>query len=430
VAVLVFGLVPALQGSRVDVNRTLKDGGRSATGRGGVRRLTTAFLVAELALTIVLVANIVTAFRNNAPPLPSDARINSRELLVASVTLPSDKYPTPQQRAAFYLELDERLRDDAKITAAAIASVPPGPGATEQQLEVEGQTLGAGDKPPAVWSIAATPGYFDALTVPVIRGRALVADDGQPGRAHAVVNERFVELFMPGREPIGQRIRINAPTSSTPPAEWLTIVGVSQTIRQESRSSPDPIVYVPFATIAPSNATVLVRSSADTATLTAGLRGRVMEVDANVPLYRVRTMKRALEDADWNRRLSAKLITILTLITLAFSVVGLYAVTTHAVSQRTQEIGIRMALGARPAEVRWLILKRAAFQVALGLAAGIGATAAWDGVFFSGTVELRFAQVDTFVSLAVVLTLVTVIACIVPVRRATRLDPVAALRQD
>ena len=166
------------------------------------------------------------------------------------------------------------------------------------------------------------------------------------------------------------------------------------------------------------------------ATLTAGLRGRVMEVDPNVPLYRVRTMKRALEDADWNRRLSAKLITALTLITLAFSVVGLYAVTAHGVSQRTQEIGIRMALGARPAEVRWLILKRAAFQVALGLAAGIAATAAWDGVFFSGTVELRFAQVDTFVSLAVVLTLVTVIACIVPVRRATRLDPVAALRQD
>ncbi|MBA3269959.1 MAG: ABC transporter permease, partial [Acidobacteria bacterium] len=140
-AVLVFGLVPALQGSRVDVNRVLKDGGRTGTGRGSARRLTTGFLVAELALTIVLVANVVTAFRNNTPPLPSDTRINSRELVVASVTLPSDKYSTPQQRAAFYGELDERLRGDALIAAAAIASVPPGPGGTEQRLEVEGRPL-------------------------------------------------------------------------------------------------------------------------------------------------------------------------------------------------------------------------------------------------------------------------------------------------
>jgi putative ABC transport system permease protein len=429
IAVLVFGLVPALQGSRVDVNRILKEGGRSATGRRGARRLTTAFLVAEFALTIVLVANVVTSLRNNTPPLPSDARINSRELVVASVTLPSDKYPSAQQRAAFYAELDARLAADTSISAAAIASVPPGPGGTEQRLEVEGHTLGAGDKPPTVWSVAATPGYFEALTVPVVRGRALAADDGRPGRTHAVVSERFVELFMPGKEPIGYRIRLTSPASAAP-AEWLTIVGVSQTIRQRSGSSDDPIVYVPLAMSAPSNATVLVRSSAETSSLTAALRGRLMEVDANVPLYRIRTMKRALEDADWNGRLSIKLITALTLVTLAFTVVGLYAVTAHAVTQRTQEIGIRMALGARPAEVSWLILRRAAFQVALGLAAGIAATAAWDGVFFSGRVELRFVQADTFVSLAVVLTVITVIACIVPVRRATRLDPVAALRQD
>ncbi len=429
-AVLLFGLVPAIQASRTDMNRVLKDGGRTGAATRHTSRWTTAFLAAELGLTVILMSHVITALRSTAADLPSDALIRTSAIITASIALPVDQYRTPEQRADFFRRLGERLGGVSAVDAHAIASVPPVRAATEFRLELEGRSRGAHERGPSVWSVGIGPGYFETLAVPLHRGRDFTEQDNEPSQQNVIVNQRFVELFFPQQDPIGQRIQLSPPNGPRNPQSWLSIIGVSQTIRQRPSSTPDPVAYRPFNAAAPVTAALLVRSRLESAGMTSLLREHLLAIDPHVPVYRVMTLSRAIEESDWNRRVSMRLIVTLALITLAFSVVGLYAVTAHAVGQRTQEIGIRMALGAQSAQVRQLILRRAAMQVALGLVAGIIGTLAWGGLFYSGRSDLRFASPGTLIPLLALLALVTLVACVVPVRRATRLDPVTALRQE
>jgi len=223
---------------------------------------------------------------------------------------------------------------------------------------------------------------------------------------------------------------LTPPDSPTADRVWLTVIGVAQDVRQHPGPTADPLVYTPLRAAPPATAALIVRSTLDTATLTTRLRDELRAIDPNLPLYRAMTLARAIEEAEWNGRVSGRLLLSITFLLLSLSVVGLYAVTAHAVGQRTQEIGIRVALGARPLHVRWFVARHALLQVVLGLVIGTLFTLAWDVVFFSGRVDLRFASLGNLFPVASLLSLAVLIACIVPVRRATRLDPVAALRGD
>lgn len=427
--VLVFGLVPAIQSSKADINRVLRDGGRSGTGSGGNRRLTTAFLVAELALSVVLLAQVVVSIQNNRPRMSSDAIVDTKDILTASITLPSAKYTTPDQRNDLYRRLEERFGGIAGVSALSVAAIVPTRGAAEQRLDVERRVPTDATQAPAVWTVSVGPRYFDTLAVPLKKGKEFSEQDARSGGAYAIVNERFAEMHFPQDDPIGHRIRVSTPTAGSE-APWREIIGVAQNIRQRTFADPDPIVYLPFRSAPLTTASLLIRSHVDPATMTAALRREAMQVDPDLPLYRVMTMGQAIDKAQWNGRVSHRLIVMLTILALGLSVVGLYAVTAHAVGQRTQEIGIRMALGARPGQVRRLILSRAIAQVALGLVFGIAGTMAWGAAFSSGRIDLSFADPRVLVPLSVLLALVTFVACLVPARRATRLDPVAALRQE
>jgi putative ABC transport system permease protein len=424
--VLIFGLVPAFQASRIDVNRVLKDGGRSGTTTGGARRWTTTFLVAEFALTVVVLAQVVVSNRNTVRELPSDAAITSPEILTAAITLPAGKYAAAEQRAEFYRELENRLGNLADISGVAVANTLPLQGAVEQGLQVEGDTRTADEKPPSVRTVAVTSGYFDAIAVPLERGRRF-AEDGSAADT-AIVSRRFVDMFFRDQDPIGRRIRLIIP--GAPQAPWMTIIGVAQDVRYRPVAQSDPVVYRPFRASPMETASLLVRNTAAPGSLTAVLRQTIAAIDPNLPLYRVRTMQQVAYEAEWNGRVSNRFVITLGLLALSLSIVGLYAVTAHAVAQRRQEIGLRMALGARSADVRRLILRRAIFQVALGLVAGTAGAIAWDALFFSGRVDVRFAAPGVLIPIAALLVLVTAVACVVPLRRAIRLDPSTALRHD
>jgi predicted permease len=427
--VLLFGFVPALQASKADINRVLRDGGRSHTGGGGARRWTTAFLVAQFALSVVLLAQMVVSIKNQQPRVASDEVVNSQALLTAAITLPAAKYPTPDQRNDFYRRLEERLGGLAGVSMVSIASVVPLRGAVEQRLDVEGRTELDGEQARSVWTVSIGPRYFTTLGVPLKRGREFSEQDGPTEPFSAIVNERFVELYFDQSDPIGRRIRVRAPSGGSD-AAWRTISGVAQDVRQRNFADPDPIVYLPFRSAPVTTASLVVRSSVDATTTAAALRREAMAVDPNLPLYRVMTMSQVIEEAQWNGRVSHRLITMLTIIALALAVVGLYAVTAHAVGLRTQEIGVRMALGARSGQVRMLILRRAILQVAIGLGFGIVGTVAWSRAFSSGQADLSVASIGVIAPIAALLAVVTFPACLVPARRATRLDPVAALRQE
>jgi putative ABC transport system permease protein len=426
--VSIFGLVPAIQASRTDVNRVLKDGGRSGSGSRGARAWTTAFLTAELALAVILLGQLGLSLRVIRADLPSDRAVNTTELLTATFTLPADRY-TAEQRTQFYRLLDERLRAVEGIQAVSFASQLPMSGGSERQLDIEGRSRGAGEKAPSVWTVAVAPGYFETLRQPMVRGRSFTELDGMSGQLNAVVNERFVDLFFADRDPIGAHISLTAGVSATPPPAF-TIVGVSPIIRQRNIPELEPIVYFPLRSSPPATTSLIVRSSRDVATNAAKLRDSVFALDPNLPLYRVQTMAQVISETQWAARISERLARTLTFIAVLLAAVGLYAVTARGVSQRTQEIGIRMALGARAPQVVWTILKTVRLPLGVGFVLGLLGIVAWDRTFSSGRSDVRITDPGSLLIITSMVAAVTIAACFVPARRATRLDPVTALRED
>ena len=427
-AVLIFALVPAIQASKTDVNRVLKDGGHSGAGsRTG--RWTTAFLAAEFALVVVLLAQLSISFRLGDPRPPSDRVINTDDVLTATLTLPADTYKTADQRVAFYRRIEERLGRPAVGAAVSLAGTLPLSGAPEQRLTIAGAAQTDAESRPTVGTVAIAPRYFETLGLPLLRGREFQDEDGSDGHATAIVNERLAQLFLHG-DPIGQRIALNPATSGESTSAWLTIVGVSPVIRQRRGYELDPIVYVPYRAAPPETAAVLVRNHGDTERMTSLLRSEVLAIDPNLPLYRMRTMARVMRDAEWNGRVAHGLLLVLISIAVGLSTVGLFAVTAHSVSQRTPEIGIRMALGAQPLQVVSLILRRVIMQLGAGFIAGVGCTALWDRMFTTDNPEITATDPVSLLFVAIVLTASAAIACFIPARRATRLNPVIAIRGE
>ena len=234
---------------------------------------------------------------------------------------------------------------------------------------------------------------------------------------------------MADRDPIGERISIAA-TNGSAPVEWLTIAGVAPSIRQRLARDPEPVVYLPLLPTSPAKAALLVRSNIDRTTLTDRLRHELFALDRSLPLNRVRTMKQALLDADWVGRVSRNLADVLAFIAVLLAAFGLYAVTSYAVSQRAQEIGVRMALGASRWQVVRFVGRRIVFQLSVGVATGLVLTRVWDAMFSSGNPTITASDPRSVLTVAGILIAVAVIACAMPVRRATRLDPLMALRRD
>jgi putative ABC transport system permease protein len=308
--------------------------------------------------------------------------------------------------------------------------VLPLSGADEQRLSIAGRPETDAASRPTVSMVAIAPRYFETLGLTLIRGREFLQEDGSDGHATAIVNERLAHLFLGDGDPVGQRIALGPaiPGESTPP--WLTVVGVSPTIRQRSGSDEEAIVYLPYRTAPPATASLIMRSHGDTDRMASLLRSEVLTIDPNLPLYRMRTMARVVRDAKWNGRIAHALLVVLICIAVGLSTVGLFAVTAHSVSQRTPEIGIRMALGAQPLQVVGLILRRAVIQLGAGFIAGVGCTVLWDRMFTTGRPEITATDPQSLLFVAIVLTISATIACFIPARRATRLNPVVAIRGE
>jgi putative ABC transport system permease protein len=285
------------------------------------------------------------------------------------------------------------------------------------------------------------PQYFKTVGLALQRGRDLTDEDGMIGRESVIVNQRFAALHFPNEDPLGRRVTLAidlqggaAPQGGIPVSLTATIIGVVPNVRQRDIQlpDPDPIAYLPFRTEPRGFMNLLVRSAGDPSLMTPILREEVRAVDPDLPLFGIRTMDAALEQARWQFRIFGTMFTTFALIALTLSAVGLYAVTAYAVSQRTQEIGVRMALGAQGNEVAWLFLRRSFVQLAIGLSIGI-AGAYGVGTLFSQTellVQNRAGDPITIGGIALLLLIVASIACFLPARRATKLDPLVALRRD
>ena len=432
---IVFGLAPALHASTTNVHEMLKESGR--TGAGGIRarRWTAGLIVAQLALTLVLLAGAGLMLRSFLTMYTMDIGIDPSRLVASGMIIPATKYPGWEDRTRFLQAIDDRLASGAEIEMATTASALPFSGGAVRQLEIDGRTALPGERLPEVTMLSVGSRYFDTIGVPLARGRAFTNEDGGPGRLIAIVNQRLIDQHFKGQDPIGRVIRLSQDVVGSEKAEWLTVVGVVPNIRQRNNNQerePDPIAYIPHRqnTTMARAANVIARTRIDPAQASQLLRQSMMKVDPDQALATPRTMEEALAQQRWMLRVFSTMFGFFAVMALVLAAVGLYAVTAYSVTQHTRDIGMRMVLGAKAGQVIWLFLKRSLVQLAIGLVIGLVAALALGRVLQEFLVQTSSRDPVTLATIVALLVVVAFAACVGPARRATRLDPLHALRHE
>ncbi len=434
---VLFGLAPALHVTRTNVNDVLKESGRGNAGTKRARWMTGTMVVVELALTLVLLVGAGLMIRSFLNIYTLQIGIDTSHLVAMRIQLSDTKYGTPDAKRAFQDRLQSSVETIAGVEAAAFTTSVPPFGAGRRNVEIDGRPRKADDPAPEVASAMIGPDFFKVGGVQLLRGRPFSANDGMPGSETLIVNEKFAAQLFPGEDPIGRRVRFvpGSPRPGQPaaaPPVWRTIVGISPNIRHQNPQATDllPFVYVPHRQDPPGYTTLLVRSRLDAGAIMNGVRREVASIDPDQPVFNAQTMEEMLTQSTWPYRVFGSLFAIFALVALVMSAVGLYAVMAYSVTQRTTEIGVRMALGAEGRQVSWLILRRGLAQMAIGLSLGLVAAFFLARVMRTLLVQVTPNDPVTFAAISVVLAAVAICACVFPARRATRVDPLVALRAE
>ena len=429
---VVFGLAPALQVSKTNLNELMKEGGRGQSGGARARWLTSGLVVAELTLTLALLTGAGLMARSFLKLYSLDLGFETGHLLTLRTQLVESKYPKPEQRQIFFDALLARLRALPGVTGAAMASTLPLAGAGGSSFEIEGRPVTDPANRPRVSVVDAGPGYFETLGVTIQRGRSFREADGTPGNEVIVINQRLATELLANEDPMGRRIRLMQGPKEDQPGPWLTIVGVSPTIRQGEVQALEPaaVLYRPSRMSSPLGTAMLVRTVADPSSMIAAVREAAKALDQDQPLYDVRPLDYAIARERWPYSVFGSIFVILAVIGLVLSSVGIYAITSYSVTQRTQELGLRLALGAQASQISWLILRTGLWQLGIGLTLGLAAAYGVSQVLSSLVAQIPAVDPVTFISITLLLTFVMLTACLIPARRATRMDPVDALRVE
>jgi len=423
---ILAGLAPSLHVSKTDLNEVLKETGRSGMGGARAGRWTATFVVSELVLTLVLLSGAGFMVRSFLSSYTMNIGIDTSHLLTMRLYLPLTRYPQPGPRSDLYQRFEDRIAGIPGIQASAIATSAPLNGGAMRRIALDGRMPAENEHAPTALVVAVGDRYFDTVHVPVRRGRVFRRDDGLPGKGAAIVNERWVAVHSPNADPVGRQIRLIGDP------EWTSIVGVVPDIRQQGfrTSLPDPIVYVPLRYQPDRTTVIFVKSQSDTAQITAAIRAELRNAEPDIPVYSVMTMDALVDQARWQYVVFGSMFALFAGIALALSAVGLYSVTAYSVVQRTQEVGVRMALGAQPGAIVWLILRRALVQLAIGLPVGIAGSFGVGILLQSVLVGIGPRDPTTLAAITLVLVTVAVAAASWPARRAARVDPVTALRYE
>jgi putative ABC transport system permease protein len=422
-----FGAAPALRAARVDLNTSLREGARGA-GEGVERsRLRGALVVAEIALSLVLMIGAGLLLRSYRALEGTDLGFTERGVLTVRVSLPPAKYGEPAKRLAFYEALFARLSALPGVTVVGSAQGIPFSGWQVQAgMTVEGKPAPRKGEELDVHYQWITPGYFPALGVPLKRGRALAATDRDTAARVGVINETFAKRVFPGEDPVGRRVR----TGTQDP--WVTIVGVMGDIRQYRLPEPmGPAIYYPYATSPTYTQTLAIRATlADPLALAPAVRAAVRDLDPDVPVYQVQTLEQQVFRSFWRQRMQGQVLGIFAALAVLLAVVGIYGVISYAVAQRTRELGVRIAMGASRRQVLTLVLGQGARLALAGVAVGLLGAFALSRVIASLLYEVDALDPVTFGVVPLLLAAVALVATWVPARRATRVDPLVAIRAD
>ena len=431
---ILCGLVPALQTSKVGLTDILGEAGRATAGSHRARRWADGFVVAQLALSLTMLAGAGLWMRSVYAFSRVDAGVNTAGLVAAQVNLSPRRYPNEASRSAFYRRLDEQLAALPGMRAG-IASATPLRGAARQRVSIDSRE--AFGEASAVSVVTVGPGYLETLGVSPVRGRLFTTADEAPDTGVAVINEHLAARHFPGAEAVGRLIRLE-PVNAGGDAKVLTIVGVIPNVRQASprqrgvvTNSAEPVLYRTYAANPTPSATILVRSSAGPGRVAGVLRDALRTVDADLPLVgSVTPLDEAIDQELGLLTVFASMLGLLAVAAMGLAMVGMYGVTAHAVTLRTRELGIRLALGAGTGHIWWIVTRRAAIQLSAGVSLGIGG-ALGVGALLRGLISgVSSRDPATLIVVTALMIGVACAACLVPAARALRVDAVAGLRAE
>jgi predicted permease len=420
---LVSALSPALLASRADAQQDLREGARQAVG--GSQRLRSVFVALQFAAAVVLVIGASLLLRSFWNILRVQPGYASDHVTVATVELPR-KYNNPAVISQFYSDLLARLRGRADIRAAGIVNNLPVSGTSwTAWLTIESVAPPDG-VPPDVGHRRASPGYFDALHIPVLDGRGLADSDTSESLKVAVVNHALASRFFPRGGAIGTRIRIGR----DPKAPWRTIVGVVGDVRHAGpETAPGPEVFLPVTqAIDRNDMSLVVRAEGDPAALPAAIRDTARSIDPSVMLWRMGAMNDLMDDYLAPRRLSLRLVQGFAAVALALALIGIYGILSYTVSQRVPEIGVRMALGAGRGEIVRMIMGSGARLGLIGTSAGVAVSLTTSRVLSGLLFGVERTDAATYAAVIVLMLIAALLACAVPAIRAARVNPLSAIR--
>lgn len=423
---LLFGIAPALVASKTNVHETLKEVGRSGAEGSAQHRLRSLLVVSEVALAMLLLIGASLMIRSLLNLQQVNPGFNPSSVLTASISLPESRYSKPEQQIAFYQQLGERLQAIPGITTAGLASLLPLSGNNQGEgLVVEGHPISNPSDVPILWYRIVNPRYFQAMQIPLRKGRFFSEQDAQGAPAVLLINEALARRYWPKQNPIGKRI------GNGRPAGWMSVVGVVGDIRHMSLAAPpDPEIYFPFAQHPQTNMKLTIRTSSDPMNFVPLLRQAVMELDREQPVTSMASLEEVRSDSIAANRLSALLLGIFAAVALLLATLGIYGVISFSVEQRRHDIGIRMALGALSTDVLRTVMGQGALLTMIGIGSGLIAAFALTRVISSLLFGVKATDPLVFIGVAFLFAFVAALASYIPARRAASVDPMVALRHE
>ncbi|HKQ74354.1 MAG TPA: ABC transporter permease [Blastocatellia bacterium] len=421
---VLFGLAPALQAGQVNLNELLKEGGRG--GGGQRRRLRDALVITEVALALALLVGAGLLIRSFWRLQRVDPGFNPERVLTASLTLPGARYGDPSKLAAFHQQLLERVTALPGAQSAGLTSDLPWTGYDENQGPIiEGKTFPPNDGPSARYHYVS-PDYFRTIGVPLTAGRFFNADDRRDTQRVVLINRSMAERYWPGESAVGKRIAFS---SQPKESDWFMVVGVVGDVKDFPHSpAAEPAFYWSTTQLPISQFILAVRSGADPLSLLEAVRGEVRALDKDLPLAYAQSLETIAAAAVAGRRFTLWLVGFFALTAMSLAAIGIYSVLSYLVAQRSHEIGLRMALGAQLGDVLKLVIRQGMTLVLLGLALGLGAALALTRLIKGLLFEISATDPLAFALAAALLAVVALLACYIPAWRATRVDPMVALK--
>ena len=423
---IIFGLVPAIQASKPDLNEALKEGSRVSMGSGSGKRTRSVLVAVEVALSLVLLIGAGLMIKSFIRLQQTNLGFNTDNLLALDLALSEARYPEEHQQVSFFQKTLEQVEALPGIQSAAVTTgLPLTVNLSGSDFRVEGHPEPKSGEEMIINTRSVSPGYFSTLRISLLKGRDFSDRDNGDAPAVAIINQDLSRTYFPGEDPIGKRITFSDGES------WMSIVGVIGDVKQVSLGSiAKPEVYFPYPQAASTEMSLVVRTTNDPLSQAAAVKGQIRVIDKDLPISDAQTMEQLLAESVSGPRFNMLLLTLFAVVALVLALVGIYGVMSYSVTQRTHEIGIRVAVGAQSRDVLRMVIGQGMFMTMIGVVCGLVGAFALTRLMTSMLFGVEPSDPMTFATIAVLVIAVALLACYIPGRQATKVDPLVALRYE